>query len=150
MGTSPMHARLLHMFSGLHDVGHSCKLDNLFNSVDFARHDFALPTRVLTDGVLRKSQHGVLPIIIHEEVKSKKGADQQRGTLKVAVLKGDSKSYDRVIVSNYDQKPFYMISYSILEIVWAVCERGSIAISWARRLCLNSSGATCLTISSSR
>ena len=56
MGMSPMHARLLHMYSGLRDVGHSCKMENLFNSVKFARQAFALPAMVKTDGVLRKSQ----------------------------------------------------------------------------------------------
>ena len=46
MGMSPMHARLLHIYTGLRDTGHSCKIDNLFNSVNFARQVFALPSKV--------------------------------------------------------------------------------------------------------
>ena len=107
MGMSPTHARLLHMFSKLRDVGHSCKMDNLFNSVNLARQAFALVQKVKTDGVLRKSQRGVPPCVIQEELKGKCG-DAVRGTLKVAVLKGDSKSCDLVVVSNYDQKSCYI------------------------------------------
>ena len=112
-----MHARLLHMFSGLNDVGHKVKMDNLFNSVRLARESFALPQKVLTDGVIRKSGRGVPPCVIQEELKGKH-AEAARGTLKAAVLKGDSKSCDLVIVSNYDQKPFYMITHSIPKITW--------------------------------
>ena len=61
--------------------------------------------------------------VIQEECKTKKGAERARGTLKVAVLKGDSKSCDLVVVSNYDQKPFYMITHSIPEVTWVVCEK---------------------------
>ena len=32
----PMHASLLHMFSGLRDEVHYCNMDNLFNSVMYA------------------------------------------------------------------------------------------------------------------
>ena len=46
MGMSPMHARLLHIYTGLCDTGHSCKIDNLFNSVNFARQVFVLPSKV--------------------------------------------------------------------------------------------------------
>jgi hypothetical protein len=37
-------------------------------------------------------------------------AEAARGTVKAAVLKGDSMSSDLVVASSYDQKPFYMIS----------------------------------------
>ena len=121
MGMSLMHARLLHMYSGLRDVSHSCKIDNLFNLVNLPHQSFALPAKVKTNGVLRKSQRGVHPSVVKEECKTKKGAEQARGTLKVAVLKGDSKSCDLVVVSNYDQKPFYMITHSIPEETWIVC-----------------------------
>ena len=46
-------------------------------------------------------------MVLQEELKGKR-ADAALGTLKVAVLKGDSKSRDLIVVSNYDQKPFYM------------------------------------------
>ena len=45
------------------------------------------------------------------------------GPLKVAVLKGDSKSRDLIVVSNYDQKPFYMVSHSIGTVTWLEKEK---------------------------
>jgi len=41
-----------------------------------------------------------------------------RGTVKAAVLKGDSRSSDLVMASCYNQKPFYMISHSCKSIGW--------------------------------
>ena len=108
------------MFANLRENGHFCKMDNLFNSVNLARAAYSLPTRVLIHGVIRKSERGVPPCVIQEELKGKK-ADAARGTLKVAVLKGDSKSSDLVIASNYDQKPFYMISHSTPNVKWVTC-----------------------------
>ena len=60
--------------------------------------------------------------MIQEELKGKH-AEAARGTLKAAVLKGDSKSCDLVIISNYDQKPFYMITHSIPKITWTTINK---------------------------
>ena len=54
---------------------------------------------------------------MQEELTGKRAA-AARGTLKVAVLRGNSKSKDLVCVSCYDQKPFYMISHSIPKVTW--------------------------------
>jgi len=116
-GFCPMHSRLLHMFQNLTEVGHECKMDNLFNSVNLARAAYTFPRKDKVYGVFRKSGRGVPPIVFQEEQKGKR-ADLHRGTTKVAVLKGDSKSLDLVIASCYDQKPFYMISQSIEEVTW--------------------------------
>ena len=117
-----MHARLLHMFSNFPDTGHRVKLDNLFVSVNLARQAYSLPQKVLIHGVIRKNQQGVPPCVYQEEVQGKK-ADEVRGTMKAAVLKGDSKSSDLVVTSCYDQKPFYMLSASIQELTWDVIEK---------------------------
>ncbi len=45
-----------------------------------------------------------------QEEKAGRVADAARGTVKAAVLKGDSQLSDLVIASCYNQKPFYMIS----------------------------------------
>ncbi len=101
----PMHAHLLHMFEKFRDVGHYCKMDNLFMSVNLAREAYALPTRVLIHGVIWKSKRGVPECVIQEE-KTGKASDKVRGTVKAAVLKGDGKSNNLIIASCYDQKPF--------------------------------------------
>ena len=84
-----MHCRLLHMFSNLRESYHTCTMDNLFNSVKLARAAYSLPKPVLVHGVLRKSGRGCPPCVIQEE-KLGKHADAARGTVKAAVLKGDS------------------------------------------------------------
>ena len=47
-----------------------------------------------------------------------RAADQVRGTVKAAVLKGDSWLSDLIVASYYDQKPFYMISHSCENVSW--------------------------------
>jgi hypothetical protein len=121
-GFCPMHAQLLHMFSNLREDGHWCKMDNLFNSVNLARAAYSLSTRVLIHGVIRKSGQGVPPSTIQEELKEKR-VEAARGTLKVTVMKGDSKSSNLVIASNYDQKPFYMLSHSTPNVKWVTCTK---------------------------
>ena len=117
VGMCPMHARLLHMFENLPDVGHSAKMDNLFVSVNLARQAYSLPTRVSIHGVIRKSGRGVPACVIQEELTGKR-AEAAKGTVKAAVLKGDSKSCDLIVTSCYDMKPFYMLSQSIPNITW--------------------------------
>ena len=119
LGFCPMHSRLLHMYENLKEESHQSKMDNLFNSVNLARAAFSLPTKVKTHGVLRKTGRGVNEVVIQEEQKGKR-ADAVRGTVKAAVLRGDSKSSNLIVASCYDQKPFYMISHSIEEITWVV------------------------------
>ena len=111
-----MHCRLIHLWRRLKDTGHLCKLDNLFNSVNLARTAYCLPQRVLTHGVIRKGR-GVPECVFQPDVTGKK-LEAARGTTKVDVLRGDSKSCDLIVASLTDQKPFYMISHSIPEVSW--------------------------------
>ena len=92
-------------------------MDNLFNSVKLARAAYSLPKPVLVHGVLRKSGRGCPPCVVQED-KVGKHAEAERGTVKAAVLKGDSMSSDLVVASCYDQKPFYMISSKCDEVSW--------------------------------
>ena len=117
MGLSCTHARLMHMYSKLKDVGHENKMDNLFNSVNLARHTYSLPQKVKIHGVIRKSGRGVPACVFQEDVKGKE-ADARRGTVKVALLKGDTKSSDLIVASCFDQKPFYTITHSDTEVSW--------------------------------
>jgi hypothetical protein len=116
-GFCPMHCRLLHMFAKVLESGHGCKMDNLFHSVKLARAAYSLPKPVLVHGVIRKSGRGV-PTCVFQEDKTGKAAEAARGTVKAAVLRGDSLSSDLVVASCYDQKPFYMISHSCESVTW--------------------------------
>ena len=53
-----------------------------------------------------------------QEEKTGKAAKAARGTVKAAVLRGDSLSSDLVVASCYVQKPFYMISHSCESVTW--------------------------------
>ena len=97
-------------------------MDNLFNSVKLAQAAFCLNKPVLIHGVLRKSGRGCPPCVFQEE-KTGKAAEAARGTVKAAVLKGDSRSSDLVVASCYDQKPFYMISHSCTSVTWTTIEK---------------------------
>ena len=105
------------MFQHLCESGHQCKMDNLFNSVKLAQAVYSLPNPVLIHGVLCKSGQGFPPNVVQED-KTGRAADAARGTVKAAVLKGDSRLSNLVIASCYDQKPFYLISHSCENVTW--------------------------------
>jgi hypothetical protein len=111
MGFCPMHCRLITMFRNLVESGHHCTMDNLFNSVKLARAAYSIEKPVLVHGVLRKTGRGAPPMVFQEE-KTGKAAVAARGTVKAAVLKGDSLLSDLDVASCFDQKPFYMISHN--------------------------------------
>jgi hypothetical protein len=75
-----------------------------------------------------------------QEDKTGKAADAARGTVKAAVLKGDSRSSNMVVASCYNQKPFYMISHScesvtwmpIFERVWSMALKQNVDFSFLR------------------
>ena len=117
-----MHARLLHMFSNLKTQGHWCKMDNLLNSVKLAREAYSLWDRFLIHGVIRKSMWGVPSCVLQGELTGKR-ENADWGTVKAAVLEGDSKSCQLIITSCYDQKPFYMISHSTPSVTWVALSK---------------------------
>ena len=128
MGLAPLHCRLMHMFSRLEDDGHECNMDNLYNSVNFARAAYNLEVvdkdgnsikkRVKTQGVVRASGRGVPPSVRQEVPKGKAAQEAAKGTTKLAVLKGDTKSSNLLIGSCYDQRPFYMLSNAASSVGW--------------------------------
>ena len=81
-------------------------MDNVFNSVKLAREAYSLWGRFLIHGVIRKTMRGITICVLQEELTGKR-ADAARGTVKAAVLEGDSKSCQLIITSCYDQKPFF-------------------------------------------
>ena len=122
MGLSPLHARMMHMFSRLDDNGHTCYLDNLYNSVKFARAAYSLEVpveveegeteaepirkRVKLQGVIREHGRGVPPEVKQKTPKGKTAQLAAKGTTKLAVLRGDPSYKDLIDGSCYDQKPF--------------------------------------------
>ena len=127
MGLSPLHARLMHMFSRMDDQGHEVNMDNLYNSMNFARASFNLEVeengelvkkRVKTQGVTWGSGRGVPACVKQEEPRGKAAQDAARGTTNLAVLRGDPSSQDLLVGSCYDQKLFYMLSHIAPSVNW--------------------------------
>ncbi len=50
-GFCPMHCRLIYIFGNLTDIGHKCKMENLFNSVNLASAAYSLPQKVKIHGI---------------------------------------------------------------------------------------------------
>ena len=143
-GLSPLHSRLMHMFSRLKDDGHECNMDNLYNSVNFARaaYDLEVPQetgsprkkRVKTQGFIRASGRGVPAVVKQDVPKNRAALEAARGTTKVAVLEGDPKSDQLIVASCVDRKPFYMLSMAARTIDWIVKVRSVFSPSLKREV----------------
>ena len=130
LGLSPLHCRMMHMFSRLTEDGHVCHMDNLYNSVNFARAALSLKVpqvsgkprskRVKTQGVIRAHGRGVPKIVKQDIAKKKSAHEAARGTTKVAVLKSHTFSENLLVGSYVDQKVYYMISTAAEFIDWVV------------------------------
>ena len=77
-------------------------MDNLFVLMNLARATYAFPTRVAIHGVIRKSGRGcgVRPCVLQEELTGKRAeAVKVKGTVKAAVVKGNSKADNLTVTS---------------------------------------------------
>lgn len=117
-GYSPLHSRILFMFEQLKNKNHSIYMDNLYMSASFARNCLCLSNKVKIHGVTRTDKRGIPKCVMQTVIQNTKLADEQRNTVKVAVLKGDSAAKDLVAISFYDSKPVYFLSSTIPEVRW--------------------------------
>ena len=67
--------------------------------------------------------HGLPSYVLQEEKTIKKDQMQVCGTVKVAILKGDSNCPDLVATSVYDTKPVHFLSMSCSSIRWIIKSR---------------------------
>ncbi len=105
------------MFENFENFHHVVNMDNLFNSLNFTVEAETFKTKVLSQGILQKSNHGALPCIYQEELKGK-ATKRARGTVKAAVLMGDQCVSGIMVAFIIYQKPFYKISNVAREITW--------------------------------
>ncbi len=104
------------------DIGHWCKMDYQFNSVNLACAAYDLEKKVLIHGNIQKHGSTVPPLVVQEEVNEKQAA-AVHGTVKAAVLKNDRCLSNLIIASCYDQKSFYIILHSMLQVSWIKCSK---------------------------
>ena len=122
-GLSPLHSRIMAMFDQLKDKHHNAWFDNLYLSAKFAKASLTHPMHVRISGPTRKSGRGLPACVIQEERKNPKEIREARGTVKAAVLEGDTNCPELVAVSFYDQKPVHFLSTICETIQWRVKER---------------------------
>ncbi len=73
-------------------------MDNLFNFVLFTIDSQNCKTKVMTQGVIQKSNQGVPPFVIQEDKKGKP-ADAAWGSAKTEVLRGDPHAKNNIVTS---------------------------------------------------
>ena len=123
MGMSPLHARCMWLFNKLQDKYHHCAMDNLYNSTSFCKRAYNHRMKVMLHGVCRKGKRGLPESVLQAEEKTRAGANNVRGTVKVAVLKGDDTCPDLVASSVYDTKPVHYLSMITEKIEWIEKEK---------------------------
>ena len=121
-GYSPLHARCLWIFDQLTQKHHRVWVDNLYMSARFAKGCYVHDKSVLVAGVSRIKDRGIPKCVLQEPVKKQQLATT-RGTMKAAVLEGDSNCPELVAVSIYDNKPVHFLTMSCDSIAWVEKKR---------------------------
>ena len=120
---SPLHARVMSLFQQLPLKHYICGMDNLYMSAKFAKVAMIDSEKnVLIHGVTRASR-GIPPCITQEAVTKKEDLLRTRGTMKAAVLTGDSDCPGLVATSLYDSKPVYLLSNACTSVQWTEKKR---------------------------
>ena len=121
---SALHARCLSLFDDLPDSNYRCWVDNLHASINFLVHALKHKSKVMIEGVARKSGRGVPECVKQEEV-GPSMLKEVVGTCKAAKLSLPSVLGETKIVaaSIYDSKPVYFLSSSCESIKWVKKEK---------------------------
>ena len=122
-GYSPLHARILAMFDQFETEHHNCWFDNLYLSARFAKAAITHKNKIQISGPTRTSGRGLPKCVVQEEKTSPADVRAVQGTVKGAVLEGDSEIPDLVAVSYYDQKLVHFLSTICESIKWIQCEK---------------------------
>ena len=109
-GLSPLHSRVMALFNAVKDSYHHCTMDNLYNSAAFCRAAFNHTRDILCQGLIRKGMRGIPPSVFQFEKKSRKDQIKVRGTVKAALMEGNSACPNLVACSIYDTKPVHYLS----------------------------------------
>ena len=112
---SPLHNRCFKLFATLDHDYHHIWFDNLFTTVAFFRHAY-VHYKLLCSGVARKNQ--VPSMLSMEAVTSDADLLQIKGTVKAAVLHGDSLAPFLLGATVYDNKPVRFLSYTARGVWW--------------------------------
>ncbi len=108
-GLSPLHSRVMSLFDSLRSRFHRVTFEKLYLSAKFCKASWNHPNKVLIAGVTRKGGRGLPPSVLQEEEQNKAKQVLVRGTVKAAVLKGDTSCPNLVATSVYDTKPVHFL-----------------------------------------
>ena len=79
--------------------------------------------QVKIHGVVRRHNRGAPSCVLQEDKTKKEEVEAARGTLKAAILKGDTNCPDLCVISYYDSKVVYLMSTANQSLRWRVKER---------------------------
>ena len=122
LGLSPLHSRVLWLFSCLKADYHVCGVDNLYTSAKFCRVSY-VKAKVLLNGVTRTGSRGLPKSVLQDAKVRRLEILAARGTVKAAVLIGDAECPNLVAASVYDTKPVHFLSTVCENIKWIQKER---------------------------
>jgi len=117
-GLSPLHARSLWLLDQLRRDYHHVWVDNLCMSAKFAKAGFTGKNKTMLSGVTRVAKRGIPKMVVQDQVKNENDIVSVRGTIKAAVLEGDSAIPDLVAMIVYDNKPVHFLSMTCTSIKW--------------------------------
>ena len=84
-------------------------MENHFTSTKFYRAAINTHAKALTLGLARVHGSGIPPLVYQMKEKNPSRKKDKVGTLKVAVLKGDSTSNNLLALSTCDSKPVFLL-----------------------------------------
>ena len=93
-------------------------MDNLYMSALFAKQALLSKNKIKIHGVTKNHQRGIPSIIQQSEIQNEALMLVQKGTVKVAVLEGDSDAQNVIAISYYDSKPIYFLSTVLKHVGW--------------------------------
>jgi hypothetical protein len=121
---SPQHIRCMLLFDSLKDCHHKCTVKNSCFSAAFCRAAYNHKKKVLCHGrveALFPVDRGVPKCVLQKQAETRNEQRFVRGTMKAAVVEGDSKCPNLVASSIYDKdKPLHYLSMASEKIRWVV------------------------------
>ena len=117
-GLSLIHSRTMALFDSLKDNHRQVGMENLYNSASFCRAAYHHDRKLLCHRVARKAGRGIPECVLQDKEKNPLTQRAARGTVKVAVLEGDSGSPNIIASSVYYTKPVHYLSMVSKSVQW--------------------------------
>ena len=103
----PLYAIAMPLFDSVEGKHRQCAMENIYNLATFFRAAYNHNKKVLICGVTRKLMIGIRPFVTQEELNSKKGNIETRGTSKEEFMEGGLKCTNLIEASMRGTNPVH-------------------------------------------